>query len=164
MHHIICERKTVLNKRGGVMKKIISGLVVLAMVATPCLAEVKPESFFSLNGTVWNRCYLGLFVPPMVLQGSCHLLSFYQGRMYECDDASGTYCSLVDNHFYIDLGVLSILWGIIEPSAFELAIIQPIGLGFYTSGGLVCGYFCTFYYAIGIMYKVNDNWTPPEIE
>ena len=58
MDYTICERQTVL-KRGGVMKKTISFLVVLVMVAAPCLAEVKPEGLFSLNGTVWNMCSFG---------------------------------------------------------------------------------------------------------
>ena len=58
MDYTIWERQTVL-KRGGVMKKIISGLVVLALIAIPCLAEVKPESLFSLDGTVWNICSFG---------------------------------------------------------------------------------------------------------
>ena len=163
MDYTICERQTVL-KRGGVMKKIISGLVVFALIATPCLAEVKPEGLFSLNGTVWNMCLLGFVSIPPFVTGSCNFLSFYQGKMYECDDESGTYCELRDNSSYIDLGVGSIVWGIIEPYAFELAIMQPIGLGIYITGGVGCGMYCAAFYGMGIMCKVNNDWTPPEVE
>ena len=147
------------------MKKIVLVVLMVIMVSLPCLAqEIEPEGLFSINGTIWNMCYLGLFLPPISLERDCDFLLFYQGKMYRCDDASGTYCRIKDNSFYIDLGVVSIVWGGVYPFGYELMILQPIGLGIYTSGGLGCGYYCNFFYTIGIMYKVNDNWKPPETE
>ena len=36
------------------MKRAILALLIVAMVSTPCLAEVEPESIFSVNGTLWG--------------------------------------------------------------------------------------------------------------
>ena len=145
------------------MKKIISGLVVLAMVATPCLAEVKPDGLFSLNGTVWNTCYLGLGSGFPFVGASCEGrgMAFYEGDVYLCDDAfDPTYCDFTQEWYsYIDLGVVSIVFGV-YPFFYDLAILQPIGLGYYTSGGFSCWIgLCGVYYLNGIMYKV-DNWNP----
>jgi hypothetical protein len=146
------------------MKKIISGLVVLVMVATPCLAEVKPNGLFSLNGTVWNTCYLAVpFFPPASCEGRD--MAFYQGNVYSCDDASfPVYCQQWPFHSYIDLGVVSIVFGV-YPFFYNLAILQPIGLGYYTSAGFYCWVgLCGVLYLNGIMYKVNDNWTPTDAD
>ena len=40
---------------GESMKKAIL-LVIMVMVAAPCLAEVEPDGFFSVDGTLWGVC------------------------------------------------------------------------------------------------------------
>ena len=153
------------------MKKIISGLVVLVMVATPCLAEVKPEGLFSLNGTRWNTCYLGVgfplgfSLPDIWVSCEDYSRAFYQGKVYSCgDEPFPNNCNLLEDeflhYFYLDLGVVSIVFGL-SLFGYEFAILQPIGLGYSTYGMFTCfinG--CGFAYINGIMYKVNDNWIP----
>ena len=149
------------------MKKIFSVLVVLVMVATPCLAEVKPESLFSLNGTAWNTCYVVLGFGLPFIESSCEGrdMAFYRGAVYFCDDASfPDTCSGIPLHFYIDLGVVSIVMGVF-PFLYNLAILQPIGLGYYSSAGFPWwNENGRLFYLNGLMNKVNDNWTPTDAD
>jgi hypothetical protein len=123
---------------------------------------IQRPNIFSLNGTVWNTCYLGVGFPPAI-GASCEGrdMAFYQGNVYDCYDASfPDYCEQWPFHSYIDLGVVSIVFGV-YPFFYNLAILQPIGLGYYTSAGCFCWIgLCGCLYQNGIMYKVNDNWTP----
>jgi hypothetical protein len=126
-------------------------------------------NIFSLNGTVWNTCWLGVGFPPSI-GASCKGLgmAFYEGKVYLCDDEfNTTSCDYVHPyHFYIDLGVVSIIVGA-YPFFYDLAILQPIGLGYYTSAGCTCWIgLCGCRSLNGIMYKVADNWSPrdPDVD
>jgi photosystem II stability/assembly factor-like uncharacterized protein len=123
-------------------------------------------NIFSLNGTVWDTCYLGVTFPPAV-SACCEGrdMAFYQGTVYFCNDASSPYyCTAFPFHFYIDLGAFSIVMGVF-PFFYNLAILQPIGLGYYTSAGFPWwNENGRLFYINGIMHKVNDNWTPTDAD
>ena len=72
------------------MRKIILAVFVVVMLTTPCLArEIEPDGIFSLNGTVWNTCYVVLELGLPFVEASCEGrdMAFYQGTVYFCDDA-----------------------------------------------------------------------------
>jgi hypothetical protein len=139
------------------------------MIAIPCFAqEVEPEGIFSVDGTLWRLCKvsLWLFQPPFFSMNCDEEIGFYQGNVFRLGPPP--YFYPIGN--YVDLGVVSIAWGI-DPGHYYLAIMQPtIGFGAFTEMNILCGAYhgipvgCQFHYAIGIIFKINDNWTPPEIE
>ena len=156
------------------MKKIILVVLMAVMIATPCFAqEVEPEGLFSVNGTLWGSCEIG-FVSILPFVGiHCGVLcGFYQGTVYLCIDNQCT--PLTYTSSYIDLGVVSIAYDITLPDEgnwmkdywnFFLAIMQPIGIGVFTVITNNTDFYIPFFgYEIGIMYKINDNWTPPGIQ
>ena len=165
------------------MKKTILAALIAVMIATPCFAqEVVPESLFSIEGTLWNSCSISAgFVEVIQFIGiGCGAeIGFYQGTVYLCrKDEDLHYCSPAsDNSSYANLLVVSTASAIELPGGgnwiesnwgFLSAIMQPIGLGVFTmiaysSGGggwvpspQVLGG------AMGIMFKINDNWTPQD--
>jgi len=129
--------------------------------------EYNFEGLFSLNGTAWNTCWLGVGFPPTI-GASCkgRGMAFYQGKVYLCHDAFYPInCDFTQEWYsYIDLGVVSIVFGV-YPFFYDLAILQPIGLGYYTSAGCFCWIgLCGCSYLNGIMYKVNNNWRPNDAD
>ena len=149
------------------MKKTILVLLMAVMIATPCLAqEVEPEGLFSVDGTLWGQCEI-IFTTtfePFFSMNCDKELGFYQGKAYSCEDY---FCAAIAS--YADMGVVSIAWDI-YPWNYYLAIMQPtIGFGAFTEIGRGCGCYhfmcsCQFDYEIGIMFKINDNWTLSGIE
>ena len=153
------------------MKKTILALLMAVMLATPCFAQdVEPEGMFSIEGTLWRLCHVTVSVPYFYIGCYEWEMGFYQGyysqtpiAAYTCDKG-GIDCQEDPFLSVINLGVVSILW---ETSlsnnnwTYFLAILQPFGLGLYSRMRLRLGFsgFPTFY-EIGIMFKVDDNWTP----
>ena len=154
------------------MKKAILIVLMVVMVATPCLAEVEPEGIFSIEGTLWRVCGIVFATVPPFIGGSCDLIiGFYQGTVYSCDEYGGR-CHPYPDYAYIDLLLVSIVYNIFFGKSgvgYDLHILQPSGFGVFASFGCFSGSdypyhppFCAF--ATGIMFKINDNWTPPEVE
>ena len=165
------------------MKKTILAVLMIVIVATPCLAqEVELDGIFSIEGTLWRGCKIGFFtlfpfIPiPFAIcpPGS---LGFYEGTVYACHEMeNGTTCYPSPNFNYIDSPVVSIVNAMFfqnwDDWALMLYIIQPDGLGFAmdfgcfppneTPGGYKTPLTCQA--AIGIMFKIEDNWKPPENE
>ncbi len=56
------------------MKKMIISVLGAVMIATPCMAEVEPDGFFSVEGTEW----IGEMIPGVVAAR----LGFYGGKIY----------------------------------------------------------------------------------
>ena len=148
------------------------------MVSTPCIAQVEPEGIFSIDGTAWSVSGIELFISiPSHFETITGNMEFYQEQVYGSSTSNSL--SGFGGH-YVDLGFVSIAYEIYYhifdfSGYFFLAIMQPpIGLGMFTvlafhSGG--CGGFpypiCyppAFGYQIGIMFKTDDNWTPPGVE
>jgi len=150
------------------MKRTILAVLMAVMVFTPCLAqEVETDGLFSIDGTLWTRCGISISdIEPSFSPPSCWgLVGFDQGNVYSCMD-EGNSCTSNESS-YIDLLVVSIVtWRSYGPSTSKgLYILQPSGFGVFTS------FFRSFsphprenVYSTGIMFKVQDDWTPPEVE
>ena len=161
-----------LFQKEGIMKKAILVILMAVMTATPCLAqEIEPKGMFSLEETLWNVCRIGITINYKLklefypLQ--CNTMGFYQGTVYWCDE-NECFSTVMS---YINSPVVSIAYEIQFAYFYDLHIMQPTtGTGFTYQ--LYWGESCTsslgcnpfFDYLIGIMLKVDDDWTPPEVE
>lgn len=151
------------------MKKSILVILMLVMTATPCLAqEIEPEGMFSLDGTRWRGLAIAFFpFPPFVIVGT-EYIGFYNGKVYGYR-SYGDYYFPIEESSYIDLPMVSIAYSIegipSEAGSISLAIMQPIGIGVMTSIDIMNFYPPKIpFFTIGIMFKADDNWTPPEVE
>lgn len=140
------------------MKKAIL-LVIIVMVAAPCFAEVEPDGFFSVDGTLWGVCNIEFISnkSPFFYMNCDNELSFYQRMVFFNQGGNWTQLSYPS---YVDLPVISVAYDI-NPLHYFLAIMQPaIGLGVlswveYHPGGCNRGG-CTnssLEYRMGIMFK-----------
>jgi hypothetical protein len=157
------------------MKKTILLVLMAVMLAMPCFAkEIVPEGMFSIDGTFWNTCSRGFSSEPPFLYTDCEMeIGFYQKRQYFC---YGGDCAVDGFAAYVNLGVVSIALCIFayptQMYGSSLSILQPAsGLGVYSllyywplnlspAHSSLPG----FGFEIGNMNKINDNWTPPEVE
>ena len=151
------------------MKKPILVILMAIMIATPCLAqEIEPEGIFSIEGTLWSITSIGvsILLPFVGIVNSN--LGFYQGEAYRY--STDGYASRMGESFYIDYPVVSIAFFSYGSCGerYVLALMQPSGFGVITSIGVYggYGYGCSAYaeYTIGVMTKIQDDWTPPEVE
>lgn len=159
------------------MKKAILIVLIVAMSSNLCLAEVEPDGLFSIEGTLWGMCGIGFVsIPPFIGINCGAELGFYQGKVYACTNNNCAPAPDQAISSYNDLIVVSIVYVIQFPDegdwienewGFLFAIMQPIGLGMYTTiaytpgGGGWIPIPQMLGYTTGIMYKINDNWTPP---
>ena len=156
------------------MKKTILALIIVVIASTPCLAEVETEGLFSLDGTLWRIFaveFTNNYFPPLHIV-SDSMIGFYQGREWGWSDNCYDHgCQYGASH-YADLGLISVAWYVNIGSFWNyyLAIVQPaIGFGLFTWGDMNCGlsfagFSCNWAYGIGMMYKINDDWTSPGVE
>jgi len=157
------------------MKKTLLVMLLAVMVATPCFGqEIEPDGLFSIEGTRWRVCqiFFQTNLRPIISLQCKEDLAFYSGSVYLCT-SSGT-CQIIPFLDYIDTPIVGVAWEVhAECSSFysfclagyQVAIMQPFGLGIHSIVSLafgsgsrlaVCG--------IGIVFKVEDNWTPPGVE
>ena len=151
-------------------KTTLAVLIVLmvALVATPCFAqEVEPDGMFSIEGTLWRSHEILFFTfPPFVIVGSDEM-GFYKGKVYYYKTYGGQYFP-IERSSYIDLLMVSIAYGIegiLGEGRMSLAIMQPIGIGVRISSGIIN--FSPLkipFFTIGTLYKIEDGWTPPDVE
>jgi hypothetical protein len=146
------------------VKKIILAVLLVVIVLTPCLAkEIEPDGLFSIEGTRWVSCWIGLSTSqPFIVKGCNSMLGFYQGTIYACVEEDN--CNPLPDHIfsyaYYDLLVFTILNMAINPlygDDSSVAIMLPCGLGVERYIGSAPG----LESYIGIMFKVDNNWTPP---
>jgi hypothetical protein len=138
---------------------------MLVMLAVPSVALVEPDSIFSIDGTKWDFCAIGLqTLPPFVLP-IFFTWGFYQGKVYNC---FGSDCSLDYSMGYIDTPVVSIIYSFNYPATwagmgFGWGVVQPSGIGIFTEFTyfVVKSGYPMFISFIGIMFKTDDSWTPP---
>ena len=168
------------------MKKTILVVLMLVMVATPCFTqEVEPDGLFSIEGTAWNvfmlKIEIGIlngkpyFPPPEYYSDN---MGFYQGTVYSCNENE---CLLRNGMSYIDALVVSIAYN--NSIAYSkrdydsLYLMQPSGIGIGVRTSWIFrerfmddlpnsdSYsYQAVVYSIGIMFKVDNNWTPPDVE
>jgi len=137
------------------MKKIILAVLMVVMVATPCLAEVETDSFLTLERTLWHA------VP--ILGGFYDVyLGFSMGKVYFCEEINSSGCSVSPNSLYLDLflaGMPSIFY------IFSLPTVMGWTLPIVGIGGMIA-IFITPFDASGLytLTKVSDTWSPPEKE
>jgi len=143
---------------------------MLVMLVTPCLAqEVETEGIFSVEGTLWRFCGIGFITfQPFVKIGCDDVIGFDQDTVYIC---SKTYGCNPTGFTHIDSPLVSIVFDTyfeVGRVGFSLFILQPIGFGVFMSSSFRWGDLTPglpiFAAQTGILFKVDDNWTPPEVE
>ena len=134
------------------MKKSILVVLMLVMIATPCIAEVEPDGIFSIEGTLWrynlNGVHLTPYPPYIEAFGIAALLGFSDGKMFGCViPEEGDTCTpdFEDtNSYYVDCPVLSLAYiggcDTIESGKVTCVVyvflMQPIvGVGYATARG-----------------------------
>ena len=148
------------------MKRTVLVVLMALVFATPCLAqEVEPDGLFSIEGTRWRTCGISASIQLLGFQGfnfnigcSGTRYGFYEGKVYSCNALN--FCLPQEPSAYIDTPLVSIAY--IGQSFLQdlyLFIMQPSGFGVYVRlYSLVLG----GGFETGIMFKVDDDWTPPE--
>ena len=148
------------------MKKSILVILIAVMITTPCLAqEIEPEGIFSTEGTLWQRSVI-VTLPPDIPQTHDEI-GFYQGTVYICFGDTNYECRNIYPYIIIDSPVVSIafFFGTGGPTFYtSLLIMQPIGFGLsFDIIGIITPPMIVSV-RIGIMFKVDDNWVPPDVE
>ena len=157
------------------MKKTILLVLMAVILATPCIAqEIEPEGILSIDGTLWNTCSRGFSSEPPFSYTDCEMeIGFYERRQYFCFEGD---CTVDGFAAYVNLGVVSIALCIFKyPGQLygsSFSILQPAsGLGvnsllYYWPRSFSPAHYSLagFGFEIGNMNKINDNWTPPDIE
>ena len=150
------------------MRKISLVALMVAMIATPCLAqEVEPEGIFSIEETVWQALPISLQIFPLPwIEPNDNLeFGFYGGEVYP--DLQS-----VDKSFYMDMLVFSIFaagysmsnnLGPVTTSAY-FGILQPIGIGTVIVSTYQCCPLPIPTISIALLIKTGDTWTPAEVE
>jgi hypothetical protein len=149
------------------MKRTILALLMVALIATHCLAqEVETEGIFSLHGTLWQyfrpEIHFGTSVgqPYFDIGVNSGEMGFYQGNRYLCSENG---CG--SGWPYIDTPVLGVFITL-DVFGVDLWVMQPtVGIGLTMTsycGGMSYSSGCGF--GIGMMFKIDNNWTPPEEE
>ena len=158
------------------MKQTILVALIAVMVATPCLAqEVEPDGLFSLHGTKWVTMEVFMELPWIRASYDSFYLGFYNKQTYFSDDGiqwndQGIY----EWNSYVDLGLISFInLSMMTGPGFDFRIaVTPLGVGTIMSFGIII-YQGTppfpqprnaFWLRIGLMIKLDNDWTPPDIE
>jgi hypothetical protein len=128
--------------KGGIMKKLILAMLMVVMIAMPCMAAVEaeqilPESALSLNKTLWSF-------------GGSGMIGFYNGKVYSGDFINGW--TIVPNAFYIDLMVFSIFSVGSEFQTLSGLLFPLLGFGY--------AILLPYPYPAPILLILVDPWTP----
>jgi hypothetical protein len=119
---------------------------------------VEPEGLFSIDGTAWEvhaiyNTHLILF--PYLK----HQINFHDGKAYYCTDNCDIPIEPSDHFTIIDTPVLSIALDVAPAEHFGIYLMQPIGVGLHVYYAFP--FTVSYFIGIGIMFKIDDNWTPP---
>ena len=159
------------------MKKAILIVLMVVFVTTPCFAqEVEPDGLFSIEGTLWNKCGID-YSPGIPTQAGCIDIGFHQGTVYRCYDIWDGDVSYICDSLpweYVDLLVFSLSYFLdykdYNPESDDLTaaltIMQPFGFGVFSVIVLYMEepFPKLGYWGRGMMFKKEDNWTPPGVE
>jgi hypothetical protein len=120
------------------MKKLVVAMLMVVMLAVPCMAEVEPDWFLGIENTIWG------------VQGIVGAMGFQGGKMYACYSTLALSCYIRENSFYIDLpGVAFVFY---DDGYGTALLFSPLAWGvlFIQSTTPVWG-----------MFKASDLFTPP---
>ena len=115
---------------------------------------------------VWDVFFITL---PPFLFFDAKKVGFIHDSVYLCNEDEQI-CRVSSSSYYINLPFVSIavVNGINSSGwVFRLYIMQPIGMGLHMAVGYteaLKGHPPYMSAVMGILYKINDNWTPPEDE
>ena len=102
------------------MKKLVLAMLMVVMLAVPCMAEVEPEGLFWIEGTYWT----GVFTTAVTTEGNLDL-AFSGGNMYMCNAPSECHPltpNAVVTTSYIDIFLLTIFTSTLTDGANSLTI------------------------------------------
>ena len=94
------------------MKKLMSAVLVVLMMSTPCLAEIETDSLFSIEETLWSTNSTVYSTTPPFVHITDFTMGFYRGRIYCSNDVGA--CTAPEQSFYIDSPVGSIAFSFDE--------------------------------------------------
>ena len=165
------------------MKKTVLVVLMMVMLGTPCLAqEVEPNGLFSIEGTRWRTCEISASIEfgfddnhsgfDFSIGCPANSYGLYEEKVYSCSE--DTRCLTLRSYSYIDTPLVGIAHSSSESDLLDvdLFIMQPGGFGVHTS---VQEHFRMHYwypdtnyeswkitFRMGIMFKLDNNWEPPE--
>ena len=133
------------------MKRVMVGMLVVMMLATPCVGEVEPSS---IEGTLWEICYRD----PPTYRYICSDFTrgFSRGVVYECDAGCVPFAGS-----YIDMPFVSIVYFISEDPLLNSLDIGWLFPGLGTGWILQIPLFHIQLPDIRIMQLLNATWSPP---
>ena len=158
------------------MKRKILAVLVVTLFATPCFAQgIKSDGIFSIDGTLWRSIALSHFKEPIPFYWG-----FWGGSVYQGISETGPFlptevspdspCTL--SSFYNDLPLFSTyLFISICPleeeysiATYAGALFSPTGIGFTVYWGTGIGSTEQGEFAMYVLRKINNDWTPPEVD
>ena len=142
------------------MKKTILVLLMVAVFATPCLANTDADQFlFSIEGTLWSWVFTKV------------QFGFYQGDIYVRNWKAGLgfrWVGSTEESFYQDDLENSYFYASTNFWVLGTAMGVRVDGWLYPSEGIGYGFWGT---ALGLLpfrimpmlfYQVSDSWQPPE--
>ena len=152
------------------MKRTILVVLMVAMVATPCLAqEIETEGLFSIEGTTWKCIGVAIQIlePPFISLYNETVI--FEDRTVQT--TSGNIGILQYGYPPLDFLVLSVAGAVLLDAAFRrdyaTMVLQPtIGVGMFSSiiwevDRYSRGDKKIIGFGFGFMFKVgDDDWTP----
>lgn len=149
-------------------KSILTVLIMLVMIATPCLADVETAGPFSIEGTKWLTITVGIF-PPIIPDGEAiQYLGFYEGKVYRSAYGEGPYdMRAYDDSSYTNLSGMS-------SYSYSQSICSMSSCSYYNESGIIStpgigiaarigqhGDFVKLWTLLTvILLKVDDKWEP----
>ena len=159
------------------MKKTVLAILMLALVATPCLAqEIEPDGLFSIEGTNWQALPISMRIFPFPwLLPTEFSIAFSGAKVYSSlyyHPGSSGELEHISNSFFVDLGIVSIVRYQISrrphltiPGYTEIGfgILQPIGIGMMIIYDKTDRFFFPSIVMV-LLIKTYDNWTQLDVE
>jgi hypothetical protein len=164
-HHLRLSDPLTIQRR-YIMKKTILIVLMVVMIATPCLAqEIEPDGLLTIEKTYWESV-LDMMIFPIPHPGPpSEWVGFSGGVVYHSRFPQG---SVTMNSFYIDMVIASIfMYNATDNQDTEttwkevgIGILQPLSrigvqtiVQTYQSRGVTV--------VMSLLNKTDDNWTPP---
>ena len=141
------------------MKKTIVVVVMVLMIATPCLAQ-EEISLLSVEGTAWKLPIMAFATPS--------IFAFNNNSVYWCSETEENGQNIISNcercstSQYTNYTFSCTVGGYTPGRTRVRGIILPaVGFGWLISRW--CDVGC-LPIKLRLITKINDNWTSPEVE